>query len=458
MKILSRLRMGPVQNSQQRLLSCAGFGSVATFIRTQLFPPPQYLARSTVRRVTQPGVRRLGPAFAAMLCLSATLNLRAQDNNLPANAAGLLHRPTHYQQTNLVSDTAGLAAATDAHLVNPWGLVSSASGPWWVSDNGTGLSTVYNGAGAIQSLVVTIPALPGSTDPAAPTGIVFNGTASDFLVADGKPAHFLFVTEEGTLSGWNSGTSAVLKVDNSSTAVYKGLALAQNNGANFLYAANFKAGTIDVFDKNFAPVQLTAAAFHDPQLPAAYAPFNVQAISGSLYVTFAEREAGSIDEVHGAGKGYVDVFAPDGTLQKRLQWGAWFNAPWGVALAPADFGGLSGLILVGEFGSGKIAAFDPETGNFRGLLRSEHGRPLIIEGLWALGFGNGATSGPANTLFFTAGIDDEAHGLFGTITPLANENNGDKNGDDQGGDNDNDGDKGNQGSNGNGNGNGNGKG
>jgi len=325
----------------------------------------------------------------------------------------------HYLQTNLVSDVPGLAVATDPHLVNPWGLSLSATSPWWVSDNGTGLSTLYNGAGAIQGLVVTVPNLSTVTDPSAPTGTVFNGTATDFLVAPGKPSRFLFSTEGGTIVGWNSGTLAVQMVNNSATAVYKGLALAQIGGVNYLYAANFMAGTVDVFDRTFMPVTLSAWAFHDPHIPKSYAPFNVQAIGGMIYVTYAKKEAGSIDEVHGPGKGFVDVYSTDGVLQKRLQHGSWFNAPWGVVMAPADFGGFSSMILVGQFGSGRIAAFDPVSGKFRGFLFGDKlDRPLVIEGLWAIAFGNGANAGPLNTLYFTAGIDDEAHGLFGTITSV----------------------------------------
>jgi uncharacterized protein (TIGR03118 family) len=334
--------------------------------------------------------------------------------------------PGHYEQTNLVSDVAGLAAATDANLVNPWGLSRSAAGPWWVADNGTGRSTLYNGEGAIQSLVVTLPNVPGAADPSAVTGTVFNGVATDFLIAPGQPAHFLFSTEEGTISAWNSGPNGALVVNNAGKAVYKGLALASANGVTRLYAANFQAGTVDVFDTSFQPVDLGAGAFRDPRIPPNYAPFNafnVQAIGDSIYVTFAQKEAGSIDEVHGPGRGFVAVFSPQGEFQKRLRWGAWFNAPWGVALAPADFGRFSNTVLVGQFGSGKIAAFDPESGEFRGLLRGDHGRPLMIEGLWSLSFGNGANAGPVNTLFFTAGIDDEAHGLFGTITPRASNDN-----------------------------------
>lgn len=352
--------------------------------------------------------RIAGCLFAAALCSAASQSAFAEE-----------HRPAHYQQTNLVSDVPGLAASTDAHLVNAWGLSVSPSSPWWVADNGTGLSTLYNGAGAAQSLVVTIPAAPGSTDPSAPTGTVFNGVATDFLVAPGKAAHFLFATEDGTISGWNSGTTAVLMVNNSGSAVYKGLAIASMNGAQFLYATNFANGSVDVFDSAFHPVALSANAFQDPRVPANYAPFNVQAIGATLYVTYAQKEAGSIDEVHGPGKGFVAAFTTDGRLVRRLRWGAWFNAPWGVALAPAGFGEASGRLLVGQFGSGKVATFDANSGEFRGLLRGEHGRPIMIEGLWALAFGNGANAGPKTTLYFTAGIDDEAHGLFGTLTPAA---------------------------------------
>ncbi|HEY8993500.1 MAG TPA: TIGR03118 family protein [Lacunisphaera sp.] len=350
---------------------------------------------------------RLPHAALAMLCLALTTTLATAKP------------PTrHFLQTNLVSDVPGLAAATDPHLVNPWGLVANATGPWWIANNGTGTSTLYNGAGIILPLVVTLPNIPGTTDPSAPTGIVFNGVPMDFLVAPAQPARFIFASEEGTITAWNSGPNAVLMVNKAGWAVYKGLALATNNGAQFLYAANFMTGRIDVFDRTFQPVSLGADAFVDPELPEGYAPFNVQKIGNALYVAFALKEEGSIEEVPGPGKGFVDVFSTAGVLQRRLQWGAWFNAPWGVALAPADFGRFGGMLLVGQFGSGRIAAFDPDTGRFRGMLRGNHGRPLAIEGLWGLAFGNGANAGPVNTLYFTAGIEDEAHGLFGTLTPL----------------------------------------
>jgi len=318
----------------------------------------------------------------------------------------------HYEQTNLVSDVPGVAPVTDAGLVNAWGLARSATSPWWVADNGSSLSTLYNGAGTKLSLVVSIPS-------GAPTGIVFNGT-TDFQIATGQPARFLFVTEEGGLAGWNPAVNlgaTVLMVNNAGRANYKGLALAQSNGANYLYAANFSAGTIDVFDKVFAPAALPPMAFRDRHVPRGFAPFNVQAIGDKVYVAYARQDAQKEDEVEGRGLGFVSVFAPDGKWLMRLRRGPWMNAPWGIALAPANFGRFSGKLLVGQFGSGRIAAFDPHTGNFLGLVRGAHGKPIEIDGLWGLAFGNDGSAGPSTTLYFAAGPDDETHGLFGTLTP-----------------------------------------
>ncbi|HVZ64393.1 MAG TPA: TIGR03118 family protein [Lacunisphaera sp.] len=334
-----------------------------------------------------------------------------------------------YQQTNLVSDVPGLAVSTDSNLVNAWGLSRSATSPWWVADNGTGLSTLYNGAGAKQTLKVTIPPASGSTEAGTPTGTVFNGSA-DFQVGPGQPARFLFASEEGTISGWNpaaSPTTAITKFESSTGAVYKGLALAQLRGANLLYAADFHGGKIDVFDRDFQPVNLGADAFRDAHLPPGYAPFNVQTVGDSLFVTYAKQDADKLDEVAGAGRGFVTAYGPDGALRLRLQWGPWFNAPWGVALAPSQFGRFGGMILVGQFGSGRIAAFDPARGRFRGYLQGADHRRLQIDGLWALAFGNDANAGPATTLYFTAGINDEAHGLFGTITLAPDRGDADQN-------------------------------
>ncbi len=265
---------------------------------------------------------------------------------------------------------------------------------------------------------MTIPNSPGETDPSAPTGTVFNGT-TDFAVTGGSAAKFIFDTEGGTIVGWSSGTTGVLMVNNSATAVYKGLAIGQLNGANVLYAANFKARTVDVFDASYKPVSLGMEAFKDRLIPKDYGPFNVQNIGGTIYVAFAQTQPDSIDEADGAGRGFVDAFSANGTLEKRMEWGVWFNAPWGVALAPQGFGKYSGLLLVGQFGSGKIAAFDPMSGLFKGMMRTEKGKALQIDGLWDLAFGNGGSAGATTTLYFTAGPDDEAHGLFGTLTPSA---------------------------------------
>ena len=329
-----------------------------------------------------------------------------------------------YRQTNLVSDIPQLAAVTDPNLGNPWGIARSATSPWWVADNATGVSTLYNGSGqrfpTNSPLVVTVPPHLGGSEAGTPTGIVFNGS-SDFEVATGQPARFIFVTLDGTISGWNPSadpTNAIKKVDNSSSlAIYTGAAIASMGGASRLYVANFHSGKLEVFDTHFNPVTLPAGAFTDSDLPPDFAPFNVQTINGSVFVAFAKQDEDREEEVAGPGLGFVDAFDPAGHLLMRLKSGHWMDAPWAVVLAPADFGKFSNDILVGNFGSGGIAAFDSKHGNFHGFLRGSHGLPIAIEGLWGLSFGNGGTAGPANVLFFAAGIDDEQHGLLGTITP-----------------------------------------
>jgi uncharacterized protein (TIGR03118 family) len=357
------------------------------FLQDQkVFPPAAIFARRI--------------AGACVLCASLVL----------ASASVFAQR---YQQTNLVSDVPGLAPVTDPNLVNPWGLAASATSPWWVADNGTGVSTLYNGAGQKVNLTVTVPPPVGGTPPSAPTGIVFNPIAADF-----GGARFIFVTEEGTISAWSAGTLALLKFTSPTEAIYKGATLAQVNGVTFLYVANFFGGSVDVFDTNFAPGPVPSGAFTDPQIPSGYAPFNVQNIGGNIFVGFAQQDEEKEDEVAGRKLGFVDEFDANGTLIRRFEHGPWMDAPWGLALAPNGFGKASGRLLVGMFGSGQIATFDPSTGEFEGLLRGLRGRPIEVEGLWALMFGNGGNAGPKTTLFFTAGIDDEAHGLFGTITPI----------------------------------------
>jgi uncharacterized protein (TIGR03118 family) len=330
----------------------------------------------------------------------------------------------HYVKTDLVSDLPG-ATTTDPNLVNPWGLSRSSTSPWWVADNGAGVSTLYDGSGTPfpsgTPLVVTIPPAMGGTT-GVPTGTVFNGTA-DFELTTGNPAKFLFVTEDGTISGWNSGTTAVVKATNPK-AVYKGAAIASLHGVNFLYVTNFAKRRIDVFDTHFMRVKHMGHElfeFEDERVPRGFSPFNVQNIGGNLYVTFAKVDPATLDDVKGAGLGFVDVFSPDGRLLRRLEHGPWLNAPWGVALAPGDFGRFSHHVLVGQFGSGEIAVYNAVTGRFVGKVKDDMDNVLVIDGLWALSFGNGANAGPINTLFFTGGIQDEAHGLFGTLIPVAAE-------------------------------------
>jgi uncharacterized protein (TIGR03118 family) len=242
---------------------------------------------------------------------------------------------------------------------------------------------------------------------------VFNGTP-DFAVTAGA-SHFIFATEDGTISGWSSGTQAELKVDNSASgAIYKGLALGVSGGNNFLYATDFHNGKIDAFDKNFAPVQM-AGKFQVPKLPAGYAPFGIENINGTLFVTYAKQDADKVDDVQGAKLGYVVEFSTDGQFIKTLVAKGPLNAPWGIQMAPANFGQFSNDLLIGNFGDGRVNAFDPQTGKLVGSLTNDSGKPLEISGLWGLNFGNGAGSGPSNALYFSAGPDDEAHGLYGNL-------------------------------------------
>lgn len=354
-----------------------------------------------------------------VLSISAVLSVASAYAQIPYQ---------HYTQTNLVADIPGVAAVTDSNLVNPWGLSRSSGGPWWVSDNGTGVSTLYDGAGTIQKLVVAIPPGGSNSQTGTPTGTIFNG-GGGFEVAPGKPSFFLFVTEDGTISGWNPGVnlgSAVLKVNEKEKSVFKGATIASASlpsltPANFLYVADFRKARIQVYDSNFHHVSLSEEkAFDDDQLPPGYAPFNVQNIGGNLYVAFAAQDSAKHDEVDGEGLGYVDVFSAEGRLLLRLQHGHWFNAPWGMVQASGDFGKFSHDILVGQFGSGEILAFNPVNGHLRGRLRDASGTSIKIDGLWGLAFGNGAGAGSATSLYFAAGSGHEQHGLFGTLTPVEN--------------------------------------
>jgi uncharacterized protein (TIGR03118 family) len=333
----------------------------------------------------------------------------------PSGTAGkvlkIVSVPNHYVQRNLVSDQPGQADIVDTNLVNAWGLAFGPTSPFWISDNHSGVSTLYNTTGGVQKLVVNIPAPAGATNPSAPTGVIFNNT-TNFVVGTG-PARFIFATEDGTIAAWNSGTNAVMKVDNSANgAIYKGLAQASNR----LYAANFHAGTVDVFDGTFTPV-INDQAFVDPTMPTNYAPFNIAAFGDMLYVSYAQQDAAKTDDTAGVGNGFVDLYDLSGKLQKRLISGGALNSPWGMTIAPVTFGAFPGALLVGNFGDGLINAFDLNSGALLGSLQDSTGTPIKIDGLWSIEFGNGGQGGDPNILYFTAGPSKEAHGLFGSLSP-----------------------------------------
>ena len=334
---------------------------------------------------------------------------------------------TAYAVTNLVSDgVSGTSAAHhDSNLVNPWGIAFEPSGPVWVANNGTQTSTLYDGSGAPQSLIVTIPdgkGVDGKGTSANPTGVILYTGSTDFVVsntAGSGSAQFIYDGEGGTLAGWSprTGNAAVTMYDDAAGgAVYKGLALAATSGGNRLFAADFHNNKIDVFDARFAKT-VAAGGFKDPSLPAGYAPFNLALIGGKFYVAFAQQQApANHDNASGAGLGLVDVFDLDGNfMQHLIATGGALNAPWGMALAPSDFGPFSGDLLVGNFGDGRINAYDAASGAFKGTLSDSNGKAIAYPGLWGIAFGNDAGSQPHNTLFFAAGINGEADGIYGRI-------------------------------------------
>ena len=370
-----------------------------------------------------------------------------------------------YQQINLDANTSGAAAATDPQLVNGWGLARSSGSPWWVSDEGTGVATLYNGAGAKQGLVVTIPK-NDPNDPTfpngTPTGMIPNSNTTDFPAAPGKPAAFIFATLDGSVAAWNPGvgntpnvpgpsTNAVTVVHTKDGSGFTGLTSAFIGSNRYLYVANFLKGRIDVFDSQFAPVQLHADKGHgifdddffgdndkpftDERLPRNYVPFNVQAIGNDIVVTYALHFAGNPFETPGPGLGFVDIYSSKGKLLRRLEHGDWLNAPWGVALAPLDFGKFGHRLLISNFSAGGttqsagfISAYDLATGKFEGLLLDTNGNPLSINGIWSISFANSATANsyatdkaPASELYFTAGPNQGSNGLFGYLIPVATE-------------------------------------
>jgi uncharacterized protein (TIGR03118 family) len=329
-----------------------------------------------------------------------------------AGAPAAMAASPAYQVRNLVSDVPGAAEHTDPNLVNGWGVAFNPFGFVWVADGGTGVATLYDGAGNPQSLVVSIPG-------GRPTGIVFNGS-NDFVVSKGGvsgPARFIFATEAGIIAAWAPNvdpTHAITVVDNSASgAIYKGLALGSDGTRFLIYATDFHNGKIDVFDKTFTSVTL-AGGFAD-SIPDTFAPFGIQNLGGSIYVTYAKQDKDREDDVPGRGEGIVNVFTAGGNFVRRIAKGGPLNAPWGLAIAPADFGGFSNMLLIGNFGDGTINVFDLSRGRFVGQLSTPDRRPITIPGLWGLAFGNGLLGQPTNVLFFAAGPDDEAHGLYGRI-------------------------------------------
>lgn len=342
---------------------------------------------------------------------------------IPGGAAQAGVARGSYHQTNLVSDIPGLAQHFDPHLVNPWGISAGPATPMWVSDNNAGVTTLYDGAGnAIQAppnqgggqFVVKIP-LPDGTDGGAPTGTVFNGNAAEF-----NGDRFLFATEDGTIAGWNPAVNfkrARIEVDRSTVgegAVYKGLAIANNGVADHIYATNFRFGTVEVFDTGYHLVTLDGS-FSDPGISAGFAPFNIQNLGDVLYVTYALQKPGKHDDQAGAGNGFVDAYDLNGHLLRRIATGGSLNSPWGLAIAPSSFGNFHDDLLVGNFGDGRINAFSLRSGAFRGQLKSETSAPIDIPGLWGLRVGNGSNGAAATTVYFSAGINDESDGLFGSI-------------------------------------------
>jgi uncharacterized protein (TIGR03118 family) len=343
-------------------------------------------------------------ALAASIGLLLAVALPAAARNI--NADNL------YSVRYLWSNVPGVAEQTDPSLVNGWGISHSGGSPWWVSNEGTNTSTLYN-TDTETKLGLTV------TVEGGPTGQVFNGS-SDFKVDTGTgpaAARFIFATEDGQIRGWNGqGTTAILAVD-TPDAIYLGLAIANNGTANDLYAANFHAGTIDVFNGTWGDGNLPGD-FTDPNLPAGYGPFGIQTLGGKIYVAYAKQDEDAEEEIAGEGFGFVDAFDTNGNFLERVASEGDLNAPWGMALAPNDFGKFSGDLLVGNFGDGRINAFRPTADGWEpvGVLKGEDHRPIWIDGLWGIGFGNDAAAGPSTTLFFAAGPEEETEGLFGSIT------------------------------------------
>jgi len=366
-------------------------------------------------------------AVAGMGALAAlTIALLPFALTRPAHAAAVSNA---YHQTNLVSDLPGMALIQDPDLVNPWGISLSGGSPFWVANNVSNTSTLYarDHPNATPPAPLTKNALVVTIPGGSPTGTVANtGASTDFVVKSGAAsgrAAFLFASQVGIISGWNPNVPAAgstqAQVGATGDAVYTGLAIGQvSNGqggtTTYLYAADFEHGKIDVYDGAFKPATLDGS-FSDPNIPNSYSIFNIQNIGGKLYVTYAQQSHKEPDEETDRGSGFVDVFDTSGHLLQRLIEGNHLRAPWGVALAPADFGAFSNALIVGNFGDGQLHAFDPDSGKYLGEMKDENGKPIVIDGLWGITFGNGANGGDKNALYFAAGIQDETHGLFGSL-------------------------------------------
>jgi uncharacterized protein (TIGR03118 family) len=360
-------------------------------------------------------IRLLG---ACVITLAATTSAFAQIPQMPDAKT----KTSSYSQTNLVTSGKPLKGKfRDKNLLNAWGLVQGPT-PFWVSDNNAGVSTLYDGNGKAFTVgkkmpfVVTIPPPKNSTASATPSGIVFNGTTADF-----GGDLFIFSTEDGTISGWqmSDGTGAVLHVDNSAIptaatgAVYKGLAIAPFNGHQFLYATNFRSGNVDVFDSGYNQVTNLPGTFTDPHPMAGFAPFGITLFgTNHLWVSYAMQDAPKHDPIHMAGAGYINIFTTDGVFVERFATGGNLNAPWGMVLTPANFGPLGGDFWIGNFGDGMINAFN-STGTMVGQPKDNKGKPLNVDGLWALVFGNGTNNAAKTSLYFTAGPKMESEGIFG---------------------------------------------
>lgn len=325
---------------------------------------------------------------------------------------------TTYTQHNLVSDGFVPADHVDANLINAWGIVFNPSGVVWVANNGTGTSTLYDGQGNSIPLVVQIPS-PTAPSGGNPTGIVYNGSA-DFMVSKGGvtgPSRFIFATEDGVIAAWapNVDLTHAVRVICAGSAIFKGLAISAGGNGGQIYATDFSHAKVDVYDSSFKPVTLNYGAFTDADIPHGFAPFGIQNINGDIYVSYAKQDGARHDDVHGAGLGYVDVYTPNGRLIRRVASRGALNAPWGMTMAPAGFGHAGNTLLVGNFGDGHINSYEPVFYSPLGSLKDTNGKPIKIDGLWGLAFGNGYAKQPVNSLYFTAGPGGESHGLYGRL-------------------------------------------